>query len=424
VNPVDISLPIPISWEEYPAKRLFSDKCVKDHPDETPLASSQLFGVIPQELFEKTLDKQVMVATKGFENFKLVEKDDFVISLRSFQGGIEYSKYRGIISPAYTVLSKSSKVFSGFFIYYLKSDEFLQRINAVITGIREGKTIKYENFALLRLPLPPLETQKQIAGFLDKETSRIDALISRKQRQIELLQEKRQAIITQSVTKGLNPDVKMKDSGVEWIGEIPEHWGVDKIRHLTLVKRGASPRPIDDPKYFDEEGKYSWVRIADVTASSKYLETTTQRLSKLGSSLSVKLVPGKLFLSIAGSVGKPILTKIDCCIHDGFVYFPYFKENNEFLYYIFRSSELFSGLGKMGTQLNLNTDTVGDIKIPLPPRNEQEQIVKSLISKIGTIDSIGQKIDTSINLLKEYRSSLITHAVSGQIDITQYGVST
>ena len=365
-----------------------------------------------------------MVATKGFENFKLVEKDDFVISLRSFQGGIEYSKYRGIISPAYTVLSKSSKVFSGFFIYYLKSDEFLQRINAVITGIREGKTIKYENFALLRLPLPPLETQKQIAGFLDKETSRIDALISRKQRQIELLQEKRQAIITQSVTKGLNPDVKMKDSGVEWIGEIPEHWGVDKIRHLTLVKRGASPRPIDDPKYFDEEGKYSWVRIADVTASSKYLETTTQRLSKLGSSLSVKLVPGKLFLSIAGSVGKPILTKIDCCIHDGFVYFPYFKENNEFLYYIFRSSELFSGLGKMGTQLNLNTDTVGDIKIPLPPRNEQEQIVKSLISKIGTIDSIGQKIDTSINLLKEYRSSLITHAVSGQIDITQYGVST
>ncbi len=124
---------------------------------------------------------------------------------------------------------------------------------------------------------------------------------------------------------------KYKDSGIDWLGEIPEHWQALKTKRLTAIKRGASPRPIDDPKYFDNDGEYAWVRIADVTASERYLETTTQRLSELGKSFSVPLEPGKLFLSIAGSVGKPIITKIKCCIHDGFVYFPDLKVNEEFL---------------------------------------------------------------------------------------------
>ena len=98
---------------------------------------------------------------------------------------------------------------------------------------------------------------------------------------------------------------KYKVSGVEWLGDVPEHWGVVPIKWLSPVKRGASPRPIDDPKYFDEEGEYAWVRIADVSACDGDLNETTQRLSQLGSSLSVKIAPGELFVSIAGTVGKP-----------------------------------------------------------------------------------------------------------------------
>ena len=101
-----------------------------------------------------------------------------------------------------------------------------------------------------------------------------------------------------------------KDSGVEWIGEIPEGWKVKQIKRLSIVRRGASPRPIADPKYFDNEGEYAWVRIADVSASERYLENSTQTLSELGSSLSVKMQPDNIFLSIAGTVGKPIITKI------------------------------------------------------------------------------------------------------------------
>ena len=112
-----------------------------------------------------------------------------------------------------------------------------------------------------------------------------------------------------------------EDSGVEWLGEIPAHWEVKKVKRMCLVRRGASPRPIDDPIYFDEEGEYAWVRISDVTASERYLESTTQRLSALGKSKSVALEVGELFVSIAATVGKPIITKIKCCIHDGFIYF-------------------------------------------------------------------------------------------------------
>ena len=148
-----------------------------------------------------------------------------------------------------------------------------------------------------------------------------------------------------------------KASGIDWLGQVPENWTVKKIKWDTAVFRGASPRPIDDPVYFDDDGDYAWVRIADVTASGKFLEKTTQRLSALGASLSVKMQPKSLFLSIAGSVGKPCITNIKCCIHDGFVYFPFLKINQDFLYYIFASGESYKGLGKLGTQLNLNTET-------------------------------------------------------------------
>ena len=144
------------------------------------------------------------------------------------------------------------------------------------------------------------------------------------------------------------------------------------------MKRGASPRPIADPKFFDECGEYAWVRISDVTASNKYLKSTTQRLSGLGQSFSVSLQPGSLFLSIAGSVGKPIIAKIRCCIHDGFVYFPDFYGDVEFLYYTLSCDAPFANLGKFGTQLNLNTDTVGNIVLGWPTVAEQTAIVRFL----------------------------------------------
>jgi len=209
------------------------------------------------------------------------------------------------------------------------------------------------------------------------------------------------------------PYEKYKNSGIPWLGEIPEHWEASKIKWLTPVKRGASPRPIDNPIYFSKDGEFSWVRIADVSASRRYLKKTKEKLSDLGASLSVKQYPNDLFLSIAGTVGKPIITKIKCCIHDGFVYFPNLKLNPEYLFYIFTTGIPYQGLGKMGTQLNLNTETVGSITIPLPSNEEIEQIVSFLDYKLAKINRF---ICKKKQLLNEQKAAIINQAVTKGLD--------
>jgi type I restriction enzyme, S subunit len=197
-----------------------------------------------------------------------------------------------------------------------------------------------------------------------------------------------------------------------WLGDVPKHWRALKINRLTQIKRGASPRPIEDPKFFDENGEYAWVRIADVSASDTYLESSIQQLSSLGANLSVKLEPNELFLSIAGTVGKPCINNIKVCIHDGFVYFPEFKENSKFLFYIFAAGEAYKGLGKFGTQLNLNTETVGGIKIGIPCIEEQNNIVNFLDHETAKIDTLIESQEKLIALLKEKRQAVISHAVT------------
>jgi len=203
-----------------------------------------------------------------------------------------------------------------------------------------------------------------------------------------------------------------QESGEEWLGQVPSHWDVIQIKHLSVVKRGASPRPIDDPKYFDDDGEYVWTRIADVTASDVYLTKAPQRLSSLGSSLSVKLEPESLFLSIAGTVGKPCITGMKACIHDGFVYFPELKIPSKFLFYVFAGEQAYKGLGKFGTQLNLNTDTVGGIKVGCTTNVELEGIVNFLDHETAKIDTLIEKQQQLIKLLKEKRQAVISHAVT------------
>lgn len=306
---------------------------------------------------------------------------------------------------------------SGGFLHYLFKSGFVRAVFEVESnGLTRYGLGKY-SIENLTFASPSKKEQQSIANFLDAKTSLIDDLIAKKEKQIELLKEKRTAIINRAVTKGLDPDIPMKDSGIDWLGEVPEHWEVKMIKRITQVKRGASPRPIDDPIYFDENGDYAWVRIADVTASNTYLKVSSQQLSELGSSLSVKLEPGELFLSIAGSVGKPCITKIKCCIHDGFVYFPTLSMNKKFIYYIFDGGDAYKGLGKLGTQLNLNTETVGEIKIAVPPPSEQNAIVEYIDIKTTQIDTVATKLQTQIEKLREYRQSLISAAVTGKINI-------
>ena len=276
--------------------------------------------------------------------------------------------------------------------------------------------------ASTEVPLPSSPEQLQIASFLDRETAEIDAFIADQEELIGLLAERRAATISHAVTNGLDPNVPMKDSGVEWLGEVPASWAVRAIRTISQVKRGASPRPIDDPVYFDDEGHWAWVRIQDVTASQGLLLETAQRLSELGASLSVKLSPGALFLSIAGSVGKPCISGIPCCIHDGFVYFPKLDDLlGRFLFRVFESGQPFRGLGKMGTQLNLNTDTVGGVSVAVPSGDEIQEILIALDIALVELDAAIADAREAISLSRERRAALISAAVTGKIDVREHG---
>ena len=314
-----------------------------------------------------------------------------------------------------------------WFVYY-----WLQMRRTILIVLSAGggqPNLSQDDLRRLRIPAPQLDEQRAIANFLDRETAKIDVMVAKKRTLIERLKEKRTALISRTVTRGLppndaraaglDPHPKLKPTGIDWLGEVPEHWAVKAIKRESTVLRGASPRPIDNEIYFDEEGEYAWVRIADVSAAGMYLRETTQQLSDLGQSLSVSLEPGSLFLSIAGTVGKPCITGIKCCIHDGFVYFPSWRSESRFLYYLFASGEPYKGLGKLGTQLNLNTDTVGSIVVGFPALAEQQAIADFLDHETDKLDAMVAKIETAIERLQEYRTVLITAAVTGKIDVRE-----
>lgn len=301
-----------------------------------------------------------------------------------------------------------SSVFHGFVEYY-----------------RTGSTIAHlyqETFCNLPYAIPPLDEQAQIATFLDRETAKIDRLIEKQQRLIELLEEKRQAVISDAVTKGLNKDAPMKDSGVEWLGSVPEHWVVSKFGYLSLVVRGGSPRPAGDPTLFN--GDYSpWVTVAEITKDNElYLESTETFLTKLGSEQCRVFKSGTLLLSNSGAtLGVPKILRINANANDGVVGFECLspKLDIEFAYYYLASltDNLRDRINQGSGQPNLNTDLVKDISLPLPSLEEQKAIVdyvKLTLTKLGSIKSSSKKM---MILLQERRTALISAAVTGKIDV-------
>jgi type I restriction enzyme S subunit len=412
----DYATELPEDWQLLPNIAIFQERIERGYENEELLSVTIGRGVIKQSDLDKkdssTLDKS---------KYLLVYPNDLVYSMRFRQGASGFSNYKGIVSPACTVLKprKGVELNSRYYHYMFRTGFYKNYAERYAYGIADGQMpLRYFDFKRMYSVLPPLEVQKNIVDYLDKKNSEIDKFIRNKERLIKLLEEEKIRIIKEKVTKGLDKKLELKDSNEYWIGYTPKHWTVKKLKRCCQVKRGASPRPIDDPAYFNENGEYGWVRISDVTASKKYLEYTEQKLSKRGVSHSIKMEYGDLFLSIAGSVGKPIITKVKCCIHDGFVWFRNIKQvEKEFLYYVFLTGQCFEGLGKIGTQLNLNTDTVGMISIPIPPITEQIEIIKEIIQEENKIDLIVCKAQNEINSIKEYREALITDFVLGKLSL-------
>lgn len=187
---------IPEHWKMRKIKYVFKERSEKNHPDEEPLCATQSRGVIPQSLYEG----RVVVVNKGFENLKFVKQGDFVISLRSFQGGIEYAYYQGIISAAYTILQVNEQQMASYYKLLFKSHDFIQLLQTCVTGIREGQNINYPLLSNKLIPVPPIEEQHAIVSYITERTAKIDSLIEKLNKEIECIKEYKQRLISDVVT--------------------------------------------------------------------------------------------------------------------------------------------------------------------------------------------------------------------------------
>ncbi len=309
---------------------------------------------------------------------------------------------------------------SRYFFWWLHSN--YQNIRNMAGGdLRDG--LNLELLGDIVCPIPGKEEQKSIAAFLDHETAKIDALIEKQQRLIELLKEKRQAVISHAVTKGLNPNAPKKDSGVEWLGEVPAHWAIRKFGYISMVVRGGSPRPAGDPALFN--GDYSpWVTVAEITKDDEiYLTETETFLTKKGSEQCRVFSKGTLVLSNSGAtLGVPKILSIDANANDGVVGFEDLTLSHEFAYFYLSTltDDLRERIKQGSGQPNLNTDIVKAISVPVPPIQEVESVIESIKNSREQFNALIEKAKNGIELLQERRTAIISAAVTGKIDVRDW----
>jgi type I restriction enzyme S subunit len=273
----------------------------------------------------------------------------------------------------------------------------------------------------IRIPVLSYIEQHTIADFLDYETARIDHLIEKQQRLIELLKEKRQAVISHAVTKGLNPDTPMKDSGVEWLGQVPVHWTVKSYRYACKIYRGKfGHRPRNDPAFYD--GDYPFIQTGDVARANKFITTYSQTLNERGKAVSQLFPVGTLMMAIAANIGDTAILGFEAYAPDSVVGFkPHDGIDLEFLRYSFMAAlPALEQTSTQSTQANLNVDRIGAVKAVFPQYEDQVEIVRYLDGVLARYDLIENESLSAISLMQERRTALISAAVTGKIDLRDW----
>lgn len=396
---------IPSHWKVRKMKYTFIERSEKNHPYEEPLCATQSKGVIPQSLYEG----RVVVVNKGFEGLKLVKIGDFVISLRSFQGGIEYAYYQGIISAAYTVLQPKDANMAPFFKYLFKSHDYIQLLQTCVTGIREGQNINYPLLSKKAIPLPPLAEQHSIVTYLDTKCSMLDTLLSNKEKQISLLQEMKQRVIADTVTRGVNPNVKFKATNISWLPEIPEHWEMSKVSShfrqrnvkvsdkeypaLSVSKMGVTPQ-LDNIALSNAEGNSrKLVKVGDYAVNSRSDRKGSCGVSQYEGSVSLITI---------------VLEPFD--IDRGYVH--YLFRSNPWIEEFYRN-----GRGIVADLWTTNYQMMKGMYLPIPPLSEQRAIVSYITERASKIDTLIEKLTKEIECVREYKQRLISDVVTGQVKV-------
>ncbi len=400
---------IPEGWELIKAKYLFSQRNEKGNSTLVLLSPTQKYGVIPQSQLEGVV--QVKENT-DLRAFKTIHIGDFVISLRSFQGGFEFSNYEGVCSPAYQVFHATKDLSNDFFRYLFKSDGFISKINSLTVGIREGKNIQYWDFSNMLLALPPKEVQIRSAQYLSAKCTEIDTMLSKTRASIEEYKKLKQAVITQAVTNGVRGEREMKDSGVEWIGEIPVDWTIQRFARVAEVKSNlVSP---------DNYLEYPQISPENIEKDSGKLLLPCKTVGEVG------IISGNhLFYKgqILYSKIRPKLNKVCIAPFDGLCSADMYpiETNNDtrYIMYCILSNGFLQQVSMITENRvkmpKINQVELSKILVAMPCfLAEQKEIADYLDAKCAEIDKLIAKKEQLVKELESYKKSLIYEVVTGK----------
>ena len=418
---------VPTDWFITPNKYLFviTKDLVGDKSNEYQLLSLTQKGVIFRDI-ESGKGK----FPAKFDSYQVVQENNLIFCLFDIEEtprAVGISKHFGMITGAYTVVVCNNRIEPKFLYYYYLQMDNDKRLKPYYTGLRN--TVRTDTFLSLKVPHPPLQEQQQIANFLDHKTQQVDSLIEKTQQKIELLKEQRTALVNQVVTKGLDPDAEMKDSGVEWIGEIPVGWEASKLKFILLSNDGGVFGQ-------DAEEDDDWtivLRSTEITIDGYWdLSNPMKRLLTKNEFEKHQLFEGDIVLvKSSGSqlhIGKSAIVskeieELGCCFANFVQRIRFSKFDSNLAHYILNShlvreqyryqTQSTTGLG------NLNSTCIGEMIFPYIPLQEQQEIVEYLDNKTQQFDSQVVKENKRIELLKEYRNALISEVVTGKIDVRE-----
>lgn len=415
---------IPEHWDLIAISRLFIRRKVMGHSEKELLSVYRDYGVIPKSSRDDNNNKP----SEDLSPYQLVQPHDLVMNkMKAWQGSIAISDYEWIVSPAYFVYKPNEKLFGlaypKYIHYLLRNSIYITQYLSRSKGIRVNQwDLDPDEFKCIDLLLPSRPEQLRIFTFLDHETAKIDTQIEKQNQLIELLKEKRQAMISHAVTKGLNPDVPMKDSGVEWLGEVPKHWYISQIKYLSsFVGTGGTPK---NPEYFVSNYGVNWFCPGDFDGSI-FIKDSIKKISNMaivnGDS---KIYPkgSIVVIGIGATLGKVALTEdVFSCNQQINIITPNEIINPQYLTYsLLNQIEQMKHLSNASTIGIMNQEKTKKIWIAYPLKNEQLEIVEFISKKTIEFESLLNRSYEQIQLLQERRTALISAAVTGKIDVRNW----
>ena len=417
---------VPAHWEVIPNRAIFTEIKERNHPDEQMLSVTIKKGVIPQSaLLEDTSKKDSSNLDRS--NYKLVQTGDIVYNkMRTWQGAIGVSSYSGIVSPAYVVQRIRHNFDSRYFHQLFRIPSFAKEAERWSYGITSDMwSLRPEHFKLIYSCLPPPQEQTAIVRYLDYVDRRVRRYIRAKKKLIKLLEEQKQAIIHRAVTRGLDPDVPMKDSGVEWLGEVPAHWSVVPIKRIVKVKDGthATPAyldPSDDTFPLITSKDFSNDQI--IFGEAKHISTEDHAEIIRRSNTE----RGDVLMSmIGGNIGKALIVKTNRQFSIKNVALFKTKENKALATFLlsYLQSHLLDVqidlLSRGGAQNFLGLGEIRNLVFFKIHQNELNEIVEKMIADIANIARLIAKTNRTIEVLNEYRTRLIADVVTGKLDVRE-----